>query len=44
MNLSSPEAPHAVATCGAIAMNVDSGELWAQQGMIHNVAPERWRL
>jgi isopenicillin-N N-acyltransferase-like protein len=44
MNLASPEAPHAVATCGAIAMNVDTGELWAQQGMIHNVAPERWRL
>jgi isopenicillin-N N-acyltransferase-like protein len=44
MNLATAEAPHAVATCGAIAMNVDTGELWAQQGMIHNVAPERWQL
>ena len=32
------------ATCGAIAMNVDTGELWAQQGMTHNVAPQKWRL
>ncbi len=44
MNLATPEAPHAVATCGAIAMNVDTGELWAQQGMIHNVAPDRWKM
>ena len=44
MNLSSPEAPHAVATCGAIAMNLDTGELWAQQGMTHNVAPATWQL
>jgi hypothetical protein len=33
-----------VATCGAIAMNLDSGELWVQQGFIHNVAPEIWKL
>lgn len=44
MNLSTPEAPHAVATCGVIAMNLDTGELWAQQGMTHNVAPATWRL
>jgi isopenicillin-N N-acyltransferase-like protein len=43
-NLATPEAPHAAATCGAIAMNLDTGELWAQQGLIHNVAPEKWRL
>ena len=43
-NMSTPEMPHGVATCGAIAMNVDSGELWAQQGFIHNVAAERWKL
>lgn len=43
-NLSTPEAPHAAATCGAIAMNLDTGELWAQQGLIHNVAAERWQL
>ena len=43
-NLATPEAPHGVATCGAIAMNLDTGELHAQQGFIHNVAPERFSL
>jgi len=43
-NTATPESPHGAATCGAIAMNLDSGELWAQQGFIHNVAPERWKL
>jgi isopenicillin-N N-acyltransferase-like protein len=43
-NLATPEAPHGVATCGAIAMNLDTGELWAQQGFIHNVAAEKWQL
>ncbi|MBA3452104.1 MAG: hypothetical protein H0T42_03285 [Deltaproteobacteria bacterium] len=43
-NMSTPEQPHGTATCGAIAMNLDSGELWAQQGFIHNVAAERWKL
>lgn len=43
-NMATPESPHGAATCGAIAMNLDSGELWAQQGLIHNVAAERWHL
>ncbi|HSS00276.1 MAG TPA: C45 family peptidase [Kofleriaceae bacterium] len=43
-NMATPEAPHGAATCGAIAMNLDSGELWVQQGLIHNVAPERFQL
>jgi isopenicillin-N N-acyltransferase like protein len=43
-NMATPESPHGAATCGAIAMNVDTGELWAQQGLVHNVAPERWQL
>jgi isopenicillin-N N-acyltransferase like protein len=43
-NVATPEAPHGTATCGAIAMNLDTGELWAQQGFIHNVAAERWQL
>ncbi len=43
-NMATPEAPHGVATCGAIAMNVSTGELWIQQGLIHNVAPEKWQL
>jgi isopenicillin-N N-acyltransferase like protein len=43
-NMATPESPHGAATCGAIAMNLDTGELWAQQGLIHNVAPEKWQL
>ncbi len=43
-NMATPEAPHGVATCGAIAMNLSTGELWAQQGLIHNVAAEKWQL
>jgi isopenicillin-N N-acyltransferase-like protein len=43
-NMATPEAPHGAATCGAIAMNLDNGELWVQQGLIHNVAPERFQL
>jgi len=43
-NMATPEAPHGAATCGAIAMNLDTGELWAQQGLVHNVAAERWQL
>ncbi len=43
-NLSTPESPHGAATCGAIAMNLDTGAVWAQQGLIHRVASERWQL
>jgi isopenicillin-N N-acyltransferase-like protein len=43
-NMSTPESPHGAATCGAIAMNLDTRELWAQQGFIHNVAAERWQI
>jgi isopenicillin-N N-acyltransferase-like protein len=43
-NMATPEAPHGAATCGAIALNLDTGEVWAQQGLIHNVAAERWRM
>jgi isopenicillin-N N-acyltransferase-like protein len=43
-NMATPESPHGAATCGAIAVNLDTGELWAQQGFIHNVAAEQWRL
>jgi isopenicillin-N N-acyltransferase-like protein len=43
-NVATPEAPHGAATCGAIAMNVDTGELRAQQGFIHNVAAEQFRV
>jgi isopenicillin-N N-acyltransferase-like protein len=43
-NMATPESPHGAATCGAFAVNLDTGELWAQQGLIHNVAAERWQL
>jgi len=43
-NMATPDAPHGAATCGAIAMNLSTGELWAQQGLVHNVAAERWQL
>jgi isopenicillin-N N-acyltransferase-like protein len=43
-NLATPESPHGAATCGAIAMNLSTGELWAQQGLVHNVAAERWQV
>jgi isopenicillin-N N-acyltransferase like protein len=43
-NMSTPESPHGAATCGAIAMNLDTGEVWAQQGFIHNVAAEKSQL
>lgn len=43
-NMATPEAPHGAATCGAIAMNLDTGEVWAQQGLVHNVAPEKFRV
>jgi isopenicillin-N N-acyltransferase-like protein len=43
-NMATPESPHGAATCGAIAMNLDTGELWAQQGFVHNVAAEKWQL
>jgi len=41
---STPEAPHAPATCGAVAMDLASGELWAQQGHIRGVAPEKFHV
>jgi isopenicillin-N N-acyltransferase-like protein len=43
-NMATPEAPHGVATCGAIAMNLITGELYVQQGFIINVKPERFQL
>jgi hypothetical protein len=42
--MATAENPHGAATCGAIAMNLTTGELWAQQGFIHNVVPEKWQL
>jgi isopenicillin-N N-acyltransferase-like protein len=41
---STPEAPHAPATCGAIAMDLQSGDVWAQQGHIRGLPPERFHV
>jgi isopenicillin-N N-acyltransferase-like protein len=43
-NMSTPDNPHGTATCGAIAMNLDTGEVWAQAGFITNVRPEVFQL
>jgi len=43
-NMSTPDNPHGTATCGAIAMNLDTGEVWAQAGFITNVRPERFQV
>jgi isopenicillin-N N-acyltransferase-like protein len=43
-NMATPENPHGTATCGAVAMNIDTGELWAQAGFITNVAAERFHV
>jgi isopenicillin-N N-acyltransferase-like protein len=43
-NMSTPENPHGAATCGAIAMNLDTGEVWMQGGFISHVRAERFRL
>ena len=40
--MSTPENPHGTATCGAIAMNLDTGEVWGQGGLITNVRPEKF--
>jgi isopenicillin-N N-acyltransferase-like protein len=39
-NLSTPENPHGTATCGAVAMDIGRRRVWAQAGLIHNVAPQ----
>jgi isopenicillin-N N-acyltransferase-like protein len=43
-NMATPESPHGAATCGAIAMNLRTGEIWAQQGLVHNVAAETFHV
>ena len=42
--MATPENPHGSATCGGLAMNLATGELWAQGGFIHNVAAERFHV
>ena len=42
--MATPDTPHATATCGAIAMNLDTGEVWAQAGLITNVRAEKFAV
>lgn len=43
-NMSTPESPHGSATCGAIAMNLATGEVWGQGGFVTNVQPEKFQV
>jgi isopenicillin-N N-acyltransferase-like protein len=43
-NQSTPENPHGSATCGAIAMNLDTGEVWGQGGFVNKVAAETFHV
>jgi isopenicillin-N N-acyltransferase-like protein len=43
-NQSTPENPHGSATCGAIAMNLDTGEVWGQGGFVNRVAAEKFHV
>jgi isopenicillin-N N-acyltransferase-like protein len=43
-NMATPENPHGTATCGAVAANLDTGELWAEGGLIHNVRAQRFAV
>lgn len=37
-----PDTPHAMATCGAVAMDLNARVLWACAGLTHGVAPLRF--
>ena len=39
-HLASPEAPHAIATCGAVLMDLSRTAMWATQGCVHEASPE----
>ena len=41
-NMATAANPHGTATCGGIAMQLDSGEIWAAAGLTHNVDAERF--
>jgi isopenicillin-N N-acyltransferase-like protein len=43
-NMATPENPHGTATCGAIAMNLDTRTVWAQGGFVTNVAPTEFEF
>lgn len=41
-NLAPPENPHGTATCAGVSMDVRARVMWAQGGLTHNVAPDRF--
>ncbi len=41
-NMSTPENPHAAATCAGIAIDIAGKEILAVSGLTHNVDPERY--
>lgn len=43
-NVATAANPHGAATCGAIAMNLTTGTVWAQSGFTNHVAPETFSL
>ena len=43
-NMATPENPHGTATCGAIAINLDTRTVWAQGGFITNVVPTEFEF
>lgn len=43
-NMATPQNPHGTATCGAIAMEPRAARVWAEAGLIHNVAPTRFEF
>jgi len=43
-NMATPQNPHGAATCAAIAMDLDSGEVWAVGGFPHNVEAEKYSV
>jgi isopenicillin-N N-acyltransferase-like protein len=41
-HLAGPQRPHAMATCGAIAMDLDAADAWVARGCIHRALPHRF--
>jgi isopenicillin-N N-acyltransferase like protein len=41
-HMATADRPHAMATCGAVAMDLDRGVLFAAQGCIHRARPQRF--
>ena len=40
--LATPQNPHGTATCAGVSIDIGARVVWAQGGLTHNVAPERF--